>query len=455
MNNNPDILVIGAGAAGLMAALAARGAVAHDGTSLPVPDDAPTVVVINNEKRQGMKILISGGGRCNVTNERVSETDYLCDKPKLVRSALRGFGADDARRFFESRGVELYAEPMGKLFPKTDKASDIVDCLHNARKVAGIEVYAPVTATSIRPVESDWQVQTNERGEVHAKKVILATGGKSIPGTGSRGFGYQVLKQLGQEINEPRPALTPVKLLSSPFSRLSGLTVPAVLSGVTEDITADQAGSKRLKPAWRAAGSLLFTHDGISGPVGLDISGAIISDQISADFWSLQQRNGPWAEYHSHGKPPGACLSTPPIPPTLEIFKQQAQPLFASAEQSLGRALAANLPHRLIRALLELANIDEKTPARAMDNARWRSLWLAMTQAEMEPAGVAGFEKAEVTTGGLPLSELTRDFQSRKQPGLFVCGEVLDVTGRLGGFNFQWAWTSGYLAGISPASKGE
>ncbi|MEE9311397.1 MAG: aminoacetone oxidase family FAD-binding enzyme, partial [Planctomycetota bacterium] len=439
------------GAAGHMAALAARGAVAPDGTNLPVPDHAPTVAVINNEKRQGMKILISGGGRCNVTNERVSETDYLCDKPKLVRRALRGFSAEAARRFFESRGVELYAEPLGKMFPKTDKADDIVDCLHRALKAADIEVYAPVTATSLKPVDGRWQIQTNERGIIEAGKVILATGGKSVPGTGSRGFGYQVLKQLGQEIDEPRPALTPVTLLSGPFSKLSGLTVPAVLSVVPEDTNADQICSKRFKPAWRAAGSLLFTHDGISGPVGLDVSGAINNDQISADFWSLRQKDGPWVEYLSHAKPPGACFSKPPIPPTLEVFKQQAQPLLASAEQSLGRALAAIFPHRLVRALLELASIDEKTPARAMDKARWHQLWLALTQAEMEPAGVAGFEKAEVTAGGLPLNELTRDFESRKQPGLFVCGEVLNVTGRLGGFNFQWAWTSGYLAGIGTA----
>jgi predicted flavoprotein YhiN len=229
-----DVLVVGAGAAGLFAALAARGVLQADGTLREPAADAPHVVLLNNEARLGLKILASGGGRCNLTNAQVDAADYESDTPRVVRGLLRGLPPQAVRAFFESRGCSSYEEPLGKVFPKSNKARDVLDTLLGAVNSAGIDLVAPVEVTDLTPPDVGgqlWGVHTKKGPEWQARTVIVAAGGKSLPKTGSRGFGLTELQRLGHTIAAPVPALTPLLLSGKgPLSGLAGLTVPAVLS---------------------------------------------------------------------------------------------------------------------------------------------------------------------------------------------------------------------------------
>jgi hypothetical protein len=454
------VLVIGAGAAGLMAALAARGALGDDGRRVEV-EGGPSVVLVNNEERIGLKILVSGGGRCNVANARVSERDYNTDKAHILKGILRAFPIESVRAFFESRACPLYAEPLGKLFPQSDRARDILNVLLGALKDAGVPLIAPAEVTGLRP-GSPWEVEFGER-VVQADRVILATGGKSLPKTGSRGFGYEALAKLGHQIVPPLPALTPILCGDDgPLHGLSGQTVPAVLTLAPEPAQPEQLTGAKFKPLARAGGSLLVTHGGASGPCALDVSGACaraLDDgepvKLLGDFWSLTLDDSPWAEFRDLPKPPGASLPSDlvPRPPAFERFRQQAEALIESKEASAGRAFSARIPRALVENLLRSTGLDPSIPVKQFGKKHWRTAWLALTQADLKLTGVDGYHKAEVTSGGVKLAELARTtLESKLHPGLFVCGEVVNVTGRLGGFNFQWAWSSAFAAGRGAAA---
>lgn len=435
-----------------MAALAARGAldgVGHNGAH---------VVLVNNEARVGLKILVSGGGRCNVTNARVTERDFTTDKPHVLRGILRAFPPARVREFFESRDCPLYAEPMGKLFPRSDRARDVLNVLLDALKNAGVPLIAPAEVTALKP-GPPWRVEFDHH-TVRARRVILATGGKSLPGTGSRGFGFEALAGLGHEIVPPLPALTPILCAEDgPLHGLGGQTVPCVLTLAPEGTTPEQLSGARFKPMARAGGSLLVTHGGASGPCALDVSGACaraVEDRtpatLHADFWSLTLRDGPWAGFLDLPKPPGASLphDRVPRPPTFEAFRARA----ATGEASCARAFSAAIPRALVEHLLKARGLDPAVPVKRLNERDWRAVHLALTQADLKLVGVEGYNKAEVTTGGVKLGELGRTtLESRLHPGLHVCGEVVNVTGRLGGFNFQWAWSSAAAAGRAAAQQ--
>lgn len=450
-----DVLVIGAGAAGMMAALAARGALDDEGNLRNA--DGPSVVIVNNEARIGLKILVSGGGRCNVTNEQVDERDYTTDATHVLKGLLRAFPAGSARAFFERRDCPLYAEPLGKLFPVSDKARDVLAALLSELDRSGVPLAAPAEVVSLVP-GNPWQVRFSDGRMCAATQVVLATGGKSLPGTGSRGVGFELLAALGHTVEPPLPALVPLLLgPQSPLHGLSGLTVPAVLSLVPQGTQSEQLSGARFRPLARAAGSLLVTHQGASGPSALDVSGACAIAlergepvRLTGDFWSLVQPGSAWFDYLHQAKPPGACLpaSLAPRPPGLEQFREQAGVLLQNPEHSIGRALGALLPRSLLDSLLRSRSIDPSRLIRRLDSSAWLRVHEAVTQADLRLTGVGGFNKAEVTTGGVRLGELDRkSLQSKRHAGLYVCGEVVNVTGRLGGFNFQWAWSSGYAAG--------
>ncbi|MBL4847854.1 MAG: NAD(P)/FAD-dependent oxidoreductase, partial [Planctomycetes bacterium] len=229
-----DVLVVGAGAAGLFAGLAARGALDAKGGVLEPPADAPDVVLLNNETRLGLKILISGGGRCNLTNAATDEQDYLTDSPKALRSLLRGLPSEAVQAFFRSRGLAQYEEPLGKVFPVTNKARDVLGLLLAEVKRTGIDLIAPAEVTALRPPSNAgerWRASLSDGSHWSARRLVLATGGKSLPKTGSRGFGLTALRELGHTIDRTVPALTPLLLEpGGPLDGLAGLTVPAVLT---------------------------------------------------------------------------------------------------------------------------------------------------------------------------------------------------------------------------------
>jgi predicted Rossmann fold flavoprotein len=460
-----DVLVVGAGAAGLFAALAARGVLQADGTLREPAADAPHVALLNNEARLGLKILASGGGRCNLTNAQVDAADYESDTPRVVRGLLRGLPPQAVRAFFESRGCSSYEEPLGKVFPKSNKARDVLDTLLGAVNSAGIDLVAPVEVTDLTPPDVGgqlWGVHTKKGPEWQARTVIVAAGGKSLPKTGSRGFGLTELQRLGHTIAAPVPALTPLLLSGKgPLSGLAGLTVPAVLSLTQPGVSPEQLSGARFRPLARAAGSLLVTHKGATGPAPFDVSGAcaragLAGDDVvlHADFWSLVADEGPWADFRGLDKPPGAALppALAPRPPTREAFDSQTQDLFGQRDRTLSNALSTRLPRSLVAGLLGAAGLNGEQKVKQLNTRDRAKLFLALTQVDIGLSGTEGYAKAEVTSGGVLLAELDhRTLESRRFPGLYCCGEVVNVTGRLGGFNFQWAWSSGYAAGTAAA----
>lgn len=455
-----DVLVLGAGAAGLMAALAARGAVTEHGEAAPVPADAPRVRLLDASTKVGLKILVSGGGRCNVTNESVDERDYVTDAPKVVRSTLLGFPPDAIRAFFESRGCPLYAEPLGKLFPVTDRARDVLRTLLDAVEAAGatLETGADVVEVD-RGDDGRFAVTTADERTFVARRLIVATGGKSLPKTGSRGFGFELAGRLGHSVVPPLPALTPLRLApDSPLAGLAGVTVPATLSVVPHGTPPEQVEGRKFRPLARAAGSLLVTHRGVSGPAALDVSGAAARAlaegapvTVEADFVGLTAVDSAWAPYRDARKPPGACLSRSLDLRPIDLATLRslfARILADDPHRSLGVLVGRLVPRSLGDALLGRAGLDPAAPPPAEGDGTWRRLHRALAHVDLRLIGTDGFEKAEVTEGGVPLRELHRaTLESRIVPGLHFCGEVVHCTGRLGGFNFQWAWSSGFAAG--------
>ena len=419
--------MIGAGAAGIFAALAARGAFASSASSSP-----PSVVLLDSKESPGKKILVSGGGRCNVTNVSVTDRDFDTDAPAVVRGVLANYPVPKVRAFFEERGVVLVEEPIGKLFPREGGAKGVLAALFRALDEAGV---VRSFGAEIFEVERDgdgWKV-----GEVRARRVIVATGGRSIPQTGSTGFGYGLARSVGHEVVEPVPALTPLRG-RTPHD-LAGVTVPAIL-------TVEDHDGRVLR---RAVGSLLFTHGGVSGPAALDASVAVAHAveeerpfRVRADFWSPADPAGPFGPYLGQPKLPGSCMAESPVPTdarTVERF------LLASEQRELlGTVLGRRLPRRLVEALAPAW----RTPLGRLVREDRRIAAESVSGLDLGITGVLGFEKAEVTAGGVPLRELDRrTLESRRAPGLFFCGEVCHATGRLGGFNFQWAWSSGFAAG--------
>lgn len=444
-----------------MAALAARGVLDAQGRSVAPPPGTPMVRLLDGSRRVGLKILVSGGGRCNVTNERVSELDYDSDTPHEVRHLLRGFSAASVRHWFEAQGCPLYAEPLGKLFPRSDRARDVLGVLLDGVARAGAVIETGAEVVALRSVSSGFEAGLADGRTFVARRVIVATGGRSMPGTGSRGFGFELAAQLGHRLITPLPALTPLFLApDGPLASLAGVTVPALLSLVPRGATPEQVEGRRFRPLARSAGSLLITHRGISGPVALDVSGACaraLADGaevvLSGDFFSLCVEESPYAPYLRLDKPPGASLppDQTPRPSGVEAFRRFIDLEIAEhPRRALAATLARWLPRSLAEVLLHAAGLDLTREARTLGDADWRRVHRAVVHADLRLIGTDGYQKAEVTCGGVPLAELQRGtLESRRVPGLHFCGEVVNCTGRLGGFNFQWAWSSGYAAGCA------
>ncbi len=459
-----DVLVIGAGAAGTIASIAARGAVDDRGGATAVPRDAPSVRLLDGAPKVGLKILVSGGGRCNVTNEAVDERDYESDAPKVVRGTLRGFPPEAVRAFFETRGCPLYAEPLGKLFPTTDRARDVLATLLDATERSGAVLERGARVVDVERDADRFVTRTDDGRAFASRRLVVATGGKSLPRTGSRGFGFELAARFGHAVVSPLPALTPLFLGDdSPLAALAGVTVPATLSLVPRGAPPDQVAGRRFRPLARASGSLLVTHRGVSGPAALDVSGAVgraieggTPVTLEADFVGLVVGESPWSPFRDARKPPGASL-----PPALglrpvdgETFRAAFAALVASdPRRSLGVLVARLLPRSLGDALLRRGGLDPAAPPPDPTDPA-RRLHRALAHVDLRAVGTDGFDKAEVTSGGVPLRELHRTtLESRLVSGLHFCGEVVHCTGRLGGFNFQWAWSSGFAAGRAAARR--
>lgn len=411
-----DIAIIGGGAAGLMAAIwAARTA------------PALAVVVFDGAKRLGAKILVAGGGRCNVTHDRVDERQYAGSTPGAIKKVLRAFDVDTTIAFFRELGVVLVREPTGKLFPSTNDAHTVLDALLGAARHAGVRFDHPARVDNLFRAGDDFVLQIAGGREISSRRVIVATGGKALPKSGSDGAGYEWLARLGHPLT-PRifPALVPLTLASDhPLCALAGVS-----SRVRLELRSDSG--KRLA---QFTGDLLLTHFGISGPVVLDISRYLLDAQAAArevgDAAPRLQID--WLPADE----PGALDAA----------------LMAGGQVSLTRLLhERGLVDRLARTLCALAGVEPGAPARTLTKQQRRYLVQTVTAFVPKVAGHRGFTHAEATAGGVPLAVLRLDtMESRLQQGLHLCGEICDVDGQIGGFNFQWAWASGYLAGCGAA----
>ena len=409
-----DILVVGAGAAGLFAATwAGRTAQAADPAS-----PRPRILVVDGARKLGAKILVAGGGRCNVTHHAVSEADYAGSSPAAIRKVLRRFPVADTIRFFEEAGVALKREDTGKLFPVTDSARTVLEALIAEATKAAAEIRHPARVTAIEATP-DGFVAATDVGAIAARRVILCTGGKSLPKSGSDGGGFALARSLGHSLAEPLvPALVPLVLEHGHWiTGLSGLTLPTTVTLAT-------ATGKRL---FATTGSTLCTHVGLSGPAVLDIS----------RHWLIGR--------HADA---GVTLSLNWLP---GMTTEDCDRLLVEGQRRGAVAvLRDHVTDRLARTLCELAGAP--TTGDVPRDARRRLATLA-TATPLPVVGDRGFAVAEATAGGVPLSEVRLEtMESRIRPGLFFAGEVLDVDGRIGGFNFQWAWASGFVAGSTAAS---
>ena len=385
-----DAIVLGAGAAGLFCA----GRAGQRGLK---------VLLIDHAQRVAEKIRISGGGRCNFTNRDTTPAQFLSANPDFCRSALARYSPADFIALVQRHGIAFHEKHRGQLF--CDGPSQQVIALLLAECAAGqVQHWQPCAVGAVRSSATGFVLDT-DRGPVTATQLVVATGGLSIPKIGASDFGYRLARQWGHKIVEPRPALVPLTFDAAPWAAF------APLAGVSLEV-AVATGSGRQRGQFRE--DLLFTHRGLSGPAVLQIS----------SFWR-----------------PGQALSLDLLPGQdaaagLREAKQQSR-------RQLGNALAGWLPQRLADTWLAASGLPA---ARALPDLRDKDLQgLAdsLQHWQITPTGTEGYRKAEVTAGGVDTHELdSRSMASKRQPGLHFIGEVVDVTGWLGGYNFQWAWAS-------------
>ena len=444
-------MVIGAGAAGLTAALRAAQAGAR-------------VTLLNAHPRVGLKILMSGGTRCNVTHAKVSERDFHGGSPNVVRRVLRSFTVEQTLHWFtDELGVALKLEDTGKYFPESDDAQTVLDALLTACERAGVTLLKgarvvrleragaaasrEMSAGGTSGASGRWRVGVQpvqgsaEFGEGHARAgetnfalpeatpseyleadaVVLATGGLSFPRTGSDGSGYALATALGHTLVPTVPALTPLVAVDPLCRSAQGVTLDAELALWVDG-----------RVAQRVSGSLLFAHFGITGPAALDLS-----------------RHFHAAEGHARRV-------------TISFAPGETMPALDQAWVDYGEVnprkgvrtwLAMRLPERIADVLTTESGLGGAAMSQVPRDRRTKML-RALTERDLGVTSTLGYEKAEVTAGGVPLSEVDAStLESRVAPGLWLCGEVLDVEGRLGGFNFQWSWSSGTVAGRAAAAK--
>ena len=398
------IAIVGAGAAGLATAIFA----ARRGVVGPL-------VLLEGARRPGAKILVSGGSRCNVTNATVTEKDFNGSPPHLVRRVLRGFGVGETVAFFREIGVTLHEEEHGKLFPDADRSRVVLEALLGEAARRGVVLRAGERVEAVEASEAAWVVRT-ARGTLDVSRVVLATGGLSLPKTGSDGHGLRMAEALGHTIVPTTPALVPLVLAGS---------VHAPLSGVAHEVElAVRAGGRVVD---RRRGSLLWTHFGASGPVVLDASRAWLRARIEGRVAAVEANLLPGRDFASA---------------EAELVRAQA----TSPRVTVARAVSSWLPAAVAEAVSREAGVGD-TPLGRLRRDDRRALVRGLVQRNLPVVESRGYAFAEATAGGVPLAELdTRTMESRRRKGLFLVGEMLDVDGRIGGFNFQWAWSSAWAA---------
>lgn len=388
--NKVDVIVIGAGASGLMCAATAG----YRGKS---------VLVLDHANKAGKKILMSGGGRCNFTNMDTSPKHFLSNNAHFCISALRRFTTQDFVDLVDRHGLDYVEKAPGQLFCE-HSAKDLLDILMTELEWSGAQLSLNTTVNHI-DFNNEFTVVKTNQGDFQCRSLVIATGGLSIPTMGASGFGYEIAKQVGHDVLPTRASLVPITVQPDRKSQLSAL------SGIACETATTSQGMTFNEP-------MLFTHRGVSGPAILQIT----------NFWQ-----------------PGDDLQIN-ITPTLSLDEliavRQNTP-----KKSFESLLSQLLPKRLVELIKEeFSWLNERSAQTS--NEQISDLFEYLTHFDVQPNGTEGYRTAEVTLGGINTNEISsKTFESQKQENLYFVGEVLDVTGWLGGYNFQWAWASGYCAG--------
>ena len=399
-----DTVIIGAGAAGLMCAPHAAGPAGR------------RVLVIDHAKAPGEKIRISGGGRCNFTNMHCDPQAFLGANPHFCKSALARYTQWDFLDLVQSHKIAWHEKTLGQLFCD-DKATQIVAMLQAEMHKAGAELWLQ---TALRGVTHDGQryrLQLERQGQHHsvtARALVVAAGGKSIPKMGATGLAYEIATQFGHTLTQTRPALVPFTFSDTPFAAISGTATPARAS----------AGGASFDEA------VLFTHRGLSGPAILQIS----------SYW----REG--------------CTITLDLDPEGTLLAALRAERQAAGRKHLSNALSQHLPARLVQHLAQKLPADLGLATNLADHsdARLAQVVEALRNWQLKPTATEGYRTAEVTLGGVDTGQISsKTMESTRSPGLYFIGECVDVTGWLGGYNFQWAWSSAVAAGRAIAARAQ
>lgn len=402
-----NVAVIGAGAAGLATAIfAARG------------NSDLRIVALDGAKKLGAKILVSGGGRCNVTNVRVEDTDFFGGNRNVVRRILNTLTVSQTISFFKEIGVDLHEEAFGKLFPDSNSARTVLNALVGEARRLGVDLRTDCRVSGITRAHEAFEILLDNDRIVRARQVVLATGGRSLPKTGSDGQGYELAKSLGHALTPTTPALAPLVLDGDFHTPLSGIAQEV-------ELTLRCTGEKPT----RISGPMLWTHFGISGPAALDLS----------------------RHWHRTRLEKRAPLVTANLLPKRTLEQINNELIALAAHQGRTRIsswLSEYMPARVAESISRRAGISaDQTASQLNRDHRWRFVE-SLTALRLEIRDSRGYAYAEVTAGGVPLAEIdAATMQSRICPGLYFVGEILDVDGRLGGFNFQWAWCTAAQAG--------
>lgn len=406
---NPDVVVIGAGAAGLMAAIHAAERGKH-------------VLLLEKNRKPGVKILMSGGTRCNITHACDNRDIVQAYGPngKFLHSALACLSVAETIRFFEELGVATKVEDTGKIFPVSDKAIDVLNALLNRLKSSGASLSLEEPVVELHRVPEEGFRIVSAKRQLTVPRIIMTTGGQSYPGCGTRGDGYRFVKALRHTLVPTRPALVPITVRAEWIAQLRGVTL--------DDVTVKVIDNGKLLLSRRSG--FLFAHFGLTGPAPLDVSKAI----------------------SRHANPATLQLEIDFLPGVAEQefdgFLQNES--LAQGKKQLATVLAEKLPRRLADCLLTLTHQPVDRRAAGLSKADRNHLVAAVKRLRLPVTGTLGFEKAEVTSGGVCLDEVdSRTMQSKLVPGLYLAGEILDLDGPIGGYNFQSAWSTGWLAGRS------
>lgn len=416
-----DIVIAGCGAAGMAAGIfAARSARARD----------LRILIIEGARKPGAKILVSGGGRCNVTNERVTPEDYWGGSRAIIRNVIAQFDDGKVRDWFADMGVALKLEPTGKYFPVSNQAQTVLDALLKTLEESGIRIWTGTRVVAITPADYGFSLALSDGQVIQTRKVIVATGGMALPKSGSDGAGLSIMEKLGHTIVPTTPALTPLVLgadrsVGGRFAEYSGVTIDARLQ-----LRRRGHGKTLIE----LEGSLLFTHFGLSGPAPMNLSRHWLRERLTHPEIALEVTIG-------HLR--------------FESTESASRWLLNSAREAPSRRLSTSVselyPDRIAHALVQSSGPDVALGQLSADHRRRLAEMIAALPVNV--VGTRDYHHAEAMAGGVELAEIDyRTMQSRKVPGLYLCGEILDVDGRIGGFNFQWAWSSGYVAGRAAAA---